>query len=105
MRFRNSFWALLGRNTAGAPDVVMNRVRQAMFLALDHYCDDDCSGINHRIDCAQHIDELWYLRPDLMDAIATRHQETTARDCIVQITLLFDGYQPGAHSPSHFATL
>ena len=40
-----------------------------------------------------------------MYAIVTRHQETTARDCIAQITVLFDGYQPGARSPSHFATL
>ena len=105
MRFRNSFWALLGRNTAGAPDVVMEGVRKAMFTALDTYCDDDRTGLNRKVDAARHIAELWYLRPDLMYAIATRHQETTARDCIAQITVLFDGYQPGAHSPSHFATL
>lgn len=105
MRFRNSFWALLGRNTAGAPDEVMESVRKAMYAALDTYCDDDRSGINRRIDAARHIGELWYLRPDLMYAIATRHQESTARDCIAQITLLFYSYQPGAHGPSHFATL
>ena len=105
MRLKNSFWSLLGRNTAGAPAEVMDRVRTAMFAALDAYCDDDRTGINRRIDSAKHIAELWYLRPDLMYAIATRHQEATARDCIAHITALFDGYQPGAHSPSHFATL
>jgi hypothetical protein len=105
MRFRNSFWTLLGRNTAGAPDSVMERVRRAMFTALDNYCDDDRTGINRRIDSARHIAELLYLRPELMNAIATRHQETTARKCIAQITVLFDGYQPGAQSTSHFATL
>ncbi len=106
MRFRNSFWALLGRNSAGAPDAVMEGVRRAMFLAVDNYCDDDRTGINRRIDAAKHIAELWYLRPELMNAIATRHRETTARDCIAHITTLFDGYQPGAsHSPSHFASL
>lgn len=105
MRLRHSFWSLLGRNTAGAPDGVMECVRKAMFTALDTYCDDDRTGINRRIDSAKHIAELWYLRPELMCAIATRHQESTARDCIAQITRLFDGYQPGAHSPSHFATL
>ena len=96
---------MLSRNTAGAPEEVMESVRKAMFSALDTYCDDDRTGINRRIDGAKHIAELWYLRPDLMYAIATRHQETTARDCIVQITSLFDGYQPGARSSSHFASL
>jgi len=83
----------------------MENVRKAMFMALDTYCDDDRTGINRRIDSARHIAELWYLRPDLMHAIATRHQETTALDCIARITVLFDGYQPGGQSPSRFANL
>ena len=106
MRFRNSFWALLSRNTFGAPDAVMESVRKAMFRALDKYCDYDRTGINRRIDDARHIAGRWYLRPDLRNAIATRHQETTARDCIAQITVLFAGYQPGAsNNPSQFSPL
>lgn len=44
---------------------------------------------------ATDIAALWYLRSNLMAALAASHGETAARDSISRITFLFQGHQPG----------
>jgi len=104
MRLRNSFWALLGRDTQDAPDVVLERVRTAMLAALDAHCDTRYFPLEVTIDYAKDVAELWYLRPELMNAISASHSETVARQVLAEITSLFERYHPGA-TPSRFGSL
>ncbi len=104
MRLRNSFWAMLGQQISDAPGVVVERVRQAMLLAVDEHCGEGWSDIDDRISYAQDITALWYLRSDLMNAVAAVRGEAVARDCISTITVLFQGHQPGGKS-SRFSNL
>ncbi len=105
MRLRNSFLAMLGRNLSQAPQAVVERVRVAMAEALAEHCSTDHEELDRRIHYAIDIAELWYLRADLMTAIATSHHETRARACMARITALFEGYQPGAATPSRLTPL
>lgn len=104
MRLKNSFWALLGREVSEAPAVVAERIRKAMLFALDAHCGNQHHALDLRINVARDIAELWYLRPDLMQAISVSSGEVVARGVLTQITVLFEGHQPGA-APSRFGAL
>ncbi len=93
MRLRNSFWAMLGQDISSDPDTLM-RVRQAMLALMAEYCPDNAE-LRHKITFATDIDALWYLRSNLMIALAASQGVTVARDCISRITLLFQERQPG----------
>jgi hypothetical protein len=104
MRLRNSFWSLLGQAEAEAPEAVLERVRQAMAVALVEQLGQDGFEIMLRVRFARDIESLWYLRPDIMNAIATHQGEAAARSCMDGLTALFRGHHPGAAS-SRFGTL
>ncbi len=93
MRNRNSFWAMLGQDISSAPDTFA-RVRREMLALLDAYCPDNAE-LRHKLTFATDIDTLWYLRSNLMIALAASQGETVARDCISQVTSLFQEHQPG----------
>jgi len=93
MRIRNSFWAMLGQDISSTPDTFA-RVRRAMLALLEEYCPDNAE-LRHKLTFAIDIDALWYLRSNLMIALAARQGETVARDCISRITFLFQERQPG----------
>jgi hypothetical protein len=99
MRLRNSFWAMLGRNISEPPDAVVERVRQAMLIAVDTHCLASAYAIEDKISYARDINSLWYLRSDLMHAIASAQGEAAAAECVAAITTLFAGYQPGGNRP------
>jgi hypothetical protein len=96
MRLRNSFWAMLGRDESEAPEAVLERVREEIFEALEPYRLDPVTRIENRVLFARDIEGLWYLRPEIMNAIAASHGEAAARKCLSQITALFQGHHPGA---------
>ncbi len=104
MRLRQSFWAMLGRETVDTPTVVVERIRKDMLLALDAHCGDAHYTLDIKISFARNISELWYLRPDLMHAISACREESVARAALNQITLLFQGYMLEA-TPSRFGAL
>jgi hypothetical protein len=104
MRFRNSFWPRLGREEAEPTQLVIGRVREAMLFALDEYVSQNKRAIEVRVVVAYDLDELWFLRTEIMYAIAASRGETLARECLTQITSLFIGHYPGA-SPSRFGAL
>jgi hypothetical protein len=99
MRLRNSFWAMLGRNMSEPPDAVVERVRQAMLFAVDNHCLASGDAMENKISFARDIASLWYLRSDLMHAIASDQGEATAAECVAAITTLFAGHQPGGKFP------
>ena len=104
MRLRNSIWGLLGRDETEAPEVVVQRVRMGMLLALAEHVTEDMRRLEQKLAAGRSIESLWYLRPEIMNAIASNHGESVARDCMAQITAMFNGLQPGA-TPSHFGPL
>jgi hypothetical protein len=104
MRFRNSFWPRLGREESEPKQLVIGRVREAMLFALDEYVSKKKRALEVRVLVACDLDELWFLRTEIMYAIAASRDEIVARECLTQITSLFVGHYPGA-SPSRFGAL
>lgn len=104
MGIRDSFWAALGRDVSDSPDVALERVRKAMLVVVEEYCGDDHYRLDMKINFAREIAELWYLRPELMQAVASTQGEEVARDCVAKITALFKKYHLGG-TPSRFGGL
>jgi hypothetical protein len=96
---------MLGRTGSDAPELVVEKVRQAMLRTLDMYCGNAAYDIDNKISDARDIETLWYLRSDLMHTIASFQSEVVARDCIEEITPIFEGHQPGGRSSSRFGSL
>lgn len=101
MRLRPSFWALLGPQETEAPRAVLERVRLAMRCAVEEHLDQDAEALQQRLEYAQDLESLWYLRPELMNAIAAECGEAQARNCLMGLTALFRDHHPGA-APSRF---
>jgi len=104
MRLRDSFWALLGQREPETPEAAVERVREAIQDALFEQLGEDGFELKVRVRFARDIEGLWYLRPEIMNAIATQHGEAAAHVCMTRLTLLFKGHHPGAKA-SRFSTL
>lgn len=95
MGIRDSLWAALGRDVSDSHDVALERVRKAMLLVLEEYGGEDHYRLDMKINFAREIAELWYLRPELMQAVASVHGEEVARDCVAKVTALFKKHHLG----------
>ena len=104
MRLRQSFWALLGPQETEVPGAVVERVRLAMRCAVEEHLGRDADDLQRQLEYAQDLESLWYLRPELMNAIAAQCGEARARHCLVALTALFKGHHPGA-TASRFGAL
>jgi hypothetical protein len=104
MRLRHSFWALLGPQETEPPGVVVERVRLAMRCAVEEHLGRDAEALQRQLEYAQDLEGLWYMRPELMNAIAAECGEAQARNCLLGLTALFKGHHPGA-STSRFGAL
>jgi len=91
MRIKNSFWALLGRSVDSDTEQTEN-IRIAMLNALEEHCDEFHMYLGRNIRNAADMEALWYLRPDLMQALASSSDQTTASKVVSDITQLFKGY-------------
>jgi hypothetical protein len=89
MRIKNSFWAILGQNVDSTPEVAVEKVRQAMLAALDALQDPGVRALDDKISYARDINALWYLRPDLMNAVASERGEAIASETLNTITQIF----------------
>jgi hypothetical protein len=76
-----------------------------MLNALAAHCDENlCLELEGALRFASDLEALWYLRPKLLDAIATAKDQRTAIIILRDITLLFKGHHNLA-SPSQFGQL
>lgn len=84
----------------GAPDEQVRAaahtesIRQHMLDSLGH---DGCAAFAHierRILFAPDLQSLWYLRSDLMVALSSLNGEFIARQCLKDITDMFEGLLP-----------
>jgi hypothetical protein len=103
-RLRESFIAMLGMEVSDTSDVVIERVRLAMLFAMDEHCTQDYVKLDMAIRFANDLTGLWYIRPDLMHAIASCKGESTAQNALRRITNLFKGHFSSANE-SRFSTL
>jgi hypothetical protein len=97
MRKRSSFWGILSRDVSEAPQVVIDRIRRAMLLALAQHGDPESNlvqdGVELGIRFATTLEELWYLRPELLQIILQRLDAQHAQQTMLNITQLFDGHK------------
>lgn len=96
----SSMWSGLGTGVVsdGAADRQFEDVREMMLthLGMDHVLG---SSLFRRIQYADDIQVLWYLRSDLMSSLAALHGEGVARSEMSSITKAFQGALPHAMRP------
>lgn len=96
---RNSIYGLLG-NPATPSDSVLETgtedIREAMLALLGQAGSKQFANVTRRVRYANDIQALWYLRGDVLAALAATHGELAARQKIQQVTRMFDGLLPGS---------
>ena len=90
---------LVGHRGVGQPSRMqasMRDIRIAMLECLVQNGADAKSVIHMRVAYANDIQDLWYLRGDVMAVIASREGEVAAKKKLAQISVRFDGLLPRA---------
>jgi hypothetical protein len=95
---------MLGRDMVECPDDVFHGIRAAMLSALEEHCGEKHFDTQMDITFASDLAQLWYMRPNLMRAIASCRDEAVAQAALQKITVLFRGYYSAA-SESKFGSL
>jgi hypothetical protein len=94
---RDSFWAWLG---CADPDTghaeALGRVRQGMLELLGDGAELTHDALVQRIRHAREAEALWYVRHDLLVALAEVHGEAAARQSIASLNALFSGLLPAS---------
>ncbi len=74
----------------------MEDIRESMLLLLGDSGFKQFPYVTRRIRYATDIHALWYLRGDLMAALAAMHGELSARQRIASVTAMFQGLLPNS---------
>jgi hypothetical protein len=96
---RNSIYGLLGHAPAPTDSVLEDGtedIREAMLGLLGEAGIKSFPPLTRRIRYAADIQSLWYLRGELMGAMAALHGEATARAKMQEISEMFQGLLPGS---------
>ena len=96
---RNSIYGLLGNPPAPSESMLetgTEDIREAMLALLGDDGAKQFPQITRRIRYASDVQALWYLRGDLMAALATKLGEAGARKEVQAITEMFRGLLPGS---------
>jgi hypothetical protein len=96
---RNSVYGLLGNPVAPSDSILengMEDIREAMLALLGPAGTKQFANVTRRIRYANDVQGLWYLRGDLMAALATTMGEAAAREHVLKITRMFQGLLPGS---------
>lgn len=96
---RNSFFGWLAHQPAAQPSERLEEIRKAMLALLEQSPNGNNSAVERKLLFAHDIDALWYLRIDLMTALAEARGESVALTCIVDITRMFDTATSGKLRP------
>ena len=96
---RSSIYGILG-NPVGPSESTLETgtedIREAMLGLMGEAGPKQFPNVTRRIRYANDIQGLWYLRGDLMAALAALHGEAAARQQIQKITKMFQGLLPGS---------
>jgi hypothetical protein len=95
---RNSIYGMLG-NPADPSDSMLETgtedIREAMLGLLGEAGPRQFPNVTRRVRYANDVQGLWYLRGDLMAALASTQGEAAAREKVQEITDMFHGLLPG----------
>ena len=94
---KNSIYGLLGNPVAASESVLESStedIRESMLAALGDQGPKDFPQVIRRIRYASDVQALWYLRGDLMAALASMHGEMAARKKVASLSALFEGLLP-----------
>ncbi|WP_298926834.1 hypothetical protein [uncultured Ramlibacter sp.] len=101
---RSSIYGLLG-NPVPLSDSALESgtedIRESMLALLGDAGPKNFPQVTRRIRYANDIQALWYLRGDLMAALAAMHGEMAAREKIQAITRMFQGLLPNGLNSRH----
>lgn len=95
---RNSIYGLLGNPmppTDSSLECSTEEIREAMLSVLGDAGQKSFPNVARRLRYANDVQALWYLRGDLMAALAALYSESVAREKIAGITGQFQGLLPG----------
>jgi hypothetical protein len=96
---RQSIYGLLGHSTDPSASTLENGtedIREAMLVLLGDVGPKRFPHVTRRVRYANDVQALWYLRGDLMAALAALHGEGKARQKMQSITAMFHGLLPGS---------
>jgi len=96
---RSSIYGLLGAcvpPTDSAMENGLEDVRETMLALLGEAGFKKFPALTRRLRYAADIQALWYLRGDLMGALAAMHGERPAREQLARVTEMFKGLVPGS---------
>ncbi|SRR5690606_26202716 len=96
---RSSIYGLLGNPVAPSDSMLetgTEDIREAMLALLGESGPKQFANVTRRIRYANDIQALWYLRGDLMAALASTQGEMEARRQVQRITRMFEGLLPGS---------
>ena len=71
-------------------------VRETMLALLGDAGPRKYAALTRRLRYAADIQALWYLRGDLMGALAAMNGERVAREQVASVTQMFKGVLPGS---------
>lgn len=98
---RSSIYGLLGNPVAPSESILENGtedIRESMLAVLGESGPQHFPQVTRRIRYANDIQALWYLRGDLMAALAAMHGEVAARAKVASISSQFQGLLPSGLS-------
>ena len=98
---RSSIYGLLGNPVTPTESVLddgMEDIREAMLALLGEDGTRRFANVTRRVRYANDVQGLWYLRGDVMAALAATQGEASARQKVQQITGMFQGLLPGSLS-------
>ena len=98
-KVRTSIYGLLGHPvepSASTLDTGMEDIRESMLQLLGNGGNSQFPHVARRIRYAGDLHGLWYLRGDLMAALASVEGEAKARERMRPVTDLFQGLLPGS---------
>jgi hypothetical protein len=85
---------MLRPDKSAVSDNVLEEIRGTMLSVLEAHCGGAQLNVESDIVHAADLAGLWYLRPSLLQAIATKLPDTLAARELRNITALFVGHYP-----------
>lgn len=92
--FRSGPPARAGWLSAPAARLHMGSIQRAMLATLEDPLPPRFAGLRLRIQHAEDSERLWYLRSELMQALASTHGELRAASELLRITEMFHDVLP-----------
>jgi hypothetical protein len=98
-KIKSSIYGLLGNPLPPSDSLMasgMEDIREEMLAMLGESAPKQFPALVRRVRYATDIQALWYLRGDLMAALATMRGERAAREQVIALTQMFKGLLPSS---------